>query len=221
MITRAVRIFSRFERFWHWSQMALIATLAFTGFAIHGLHGLVAFDTAVYLHTGAALGLVVLWLFAIFWHLTTGTWRHYLPTTKGIWRIARYYAWGNLRGEPHPYRKAWRRKHNPLQALAYLALKLFLFPLIWVTGIAYLTYDLWAATGGGNGALTLVAVLHTAAAFAIVLFVMLHVYLLTVGGHFLGHVAPMVTGFEEVELTPVEAAYLEESEGGAIRREGG
>jgi len=30
-----------------------------------------------------------------------------------------------------------------LQALAYLGLKVVLFPLIWLSGIAYLLYFLW------------------------------------------------------------------------------
>jgi Ni,Fe-hydrogenase I cytochrome b subunit len=86
MTTRIIMIYSRFERFWHWAQMALIFVLLFTGFAIHGLHRVIDFHTAVTIHTGSAIALIVLWLFAIFWHLTTGTWRHYVPTTQGLWQ---------------------------------------------------------------------------------------------------------------------------------------
>lgn len=211
MTTRTVMVYSRFERFWHWAQMALIFTLLFTGFAVHGLHSLVDFGTAVTLHTWSAIALAALWIFAIFWHLTTGTWRHYLPTTKGLWRVARFYAWGIFRGEHHPYRKAYWRKHNPLQALAYLSLKLFLFPAIWLSGLAYLSYGLWAHLSGSATAFGYVALIHTAAAFAILVFVIAHVYLLTTDHSVIEHVKPMVTGFDEVELTPAEEAYLEET----------
>jgi thiosulfate reductase cytochrome b subunit len=203
-------IFSRFERFWHWSQMALIFALLFSGFAIHGLHGLMDFQTAVVVHTVCALALIVLWLFAIFWHLTTGSWRHYLPTTNGLVRVARYYAYGIFKGERHPYHKAYWRKHNPLQALTYLMLKLVLFPAIWLSGLAYLLYPLWSEAATGTASLSGVAFIHTAAAFAILLFVIVHVYLLTVG-HFVEHVKPMINGYDEVDLTPTEEAYIEES----------
>jgi len=217
MHTRLVMIYSRFERFWHWTQMALIMLLMVTGFGLHGTHGLLSFETAVTLHTVAALLLMILWLFAIFWHLTTGTWRHYLPTTKGLFAVIRFYAYGNLKGERHPYRKAYWRKHNPPQAMTYLSLKLLMFPAIWISGLAYLLYPLWDDISGAATVLSVVAVAHLVAAFAILLFVIIHLYLLTLGGPLLAHVKPMVTGFDRVDLSPEEEAYLERDEPGHIR----
>ena len=217
MTTRNVMIFSRFERFWHWSQMALILLLMVTGFGLHGVHDLLPFGTAVKLHTLAALALMVLWVFAIFWHLTTGTWRHYLPTTKGLLAVIRFYAYGNLKGERHPYRKAYWRKHNPPQAMTYLSLKLFMFPAIWISGLAYLAYPLWDDVANAQALLSYVAIFHLVAAFAILLFVIVHLYLLTLGGPLVAHVKPMITGFDKVDLTPEEVAYLERDEPGHIR----
>ena len=210
MATRRVMIFSRFERFWHWLQMALIGLLLYTGLAVRGVHDWTAFEEAAVLHVWAALALMALWLLAIFWHLTTGTWRHYIPTRRGLWAVARFYAYGIFKGERHPYRKAFWRKHNPLQALAYLALKLLLFPALWLTGLAYLGYNLWQYSAPA-GTLTAVAAVHVLAAYAIAAFVVIHVYMLTLGGSFLGHLRPMIDGYDEVELTDAEEAYLEES----------
>ena len=217
MSTRQVLIFSRFERFWHWTQMALIVTLMFTGFGLHGFHHLLDFKQAVTWHTLAALALALLWVFAIFWHLTTGTWRHYVPTANGLWQVARFYAYGIFKGERHPYRKAFWRKHNPLQALAYLGLKLVLFPLIWASGIAYLLYFLWSDMPDATEWLSGVALVHTATAFAIAVFIIAHIYLLTTGHSFVDHVKPMITGFDEVDLSPEEEAYLERDEPTHIR----
>ncbi len=211
MSARRILIFTRFERFWHWTQMLLVITLLFTGFGIHGFHDLLDFEAAVTWHTGSAIGLLLLWVFAIFWHLTTGTWRHYVPTTNGLWQVARYYAYGIFKGEHHPYHKAYWRKHNPLQALSYLALKLLLFPAIWISGILYLLYGFWGTAAAGE-LLMWVALIHTAAAFAILVFVIVHVYLLTTGDSFKEHVMPMINGFDEVDLTEEEEAYLEQDE---------
>ena len=57
---REVMIYTRYERFWHWSQAVLVFTLFFTGLAIHGTHDLVPFGLAVKIHTNAALLLIAL-----------------------------------------------------------------------------------------------------------------------------------------------------------------
>ncbi len=217
MTKRLVKIYPLFERFWHWSQMVLIFVLLFTGFGLHGLHQLIAFEPAVMLHTIAALTLIVLWIFAIFWHFTTGTWVHYMPNSKGLWQVIRFYAYGIFKGEHHPYRKAYWRKHNPLQALSYLALKLILFPAVWLSGLAFLTYNFWEHRPNASFLLELVANVHLLAAYAIAAFIIAHVYLLTVGHSFKEHVKPMITGFDKVELTPEEEAYLAADEPARLR----
>ena len=215
MSMHRVRVFSRFERFWHWTQAALIFVLLFSGFGVHGYHHLLGFEQLVWTHVIAALGLIVLWVFAIFWHLTTGNWRHYLPTLNGLWPVARYYAWGIFRGEEHPYRKRFWHKHNPLQALSYLGLKLLLFPAIWLSGLAYLSYGLWSDPLS-NASLEWIALAHTLSAFAIAAFVIIHVYILTTGHSFLAHLRPMLNGYDEVDLSEAELAYLEADEPGRV-----
>lgn len=216
MSQRYVQIFSRFERFWHWTQMALIMMLLVTGFNIHGLYFIVDFELAVKVHILAAVALIILWLFAIFWHLTTGTWKHYIPTSNGLFKVAYYYAYGIFKNEEHPYKKTYRRKHNPLQAMAYLALKVLLFPAIWLSGMAYLTYTFWG-NASSSGAIEWVAVIHTISAFAIAIFVIVHVYLLTTGHSFKEHVMPMLSGFDKVDLTDEEVAFLESDQPENIR----
>ncbi|MDD3445713.1 MAG: cytochrome b/b6 domain-containing protein [Zavarzinia sp.] len=217
MTERVVRIFSRFERFWHWAQMVLIFALMLSGFRVSGLHDGLDFETAVTLHMVSALALIVLWAFSIFWHMTTGTWRHYIPTSKGLIAVARFYMWGIFKGERHPYRKAFWRKHNPLQALTYLMLKVLLFPAIWVTGLLYLGYSLWEDLPNSADLLWAIAGVHVIVAFMIAAFVIAHVYLLTVGPSFSEHVAPMITGFDKIDLTPEEEAYLEADEPDSLK----
>jgi thiosulfate reductase cytochrome b subunit len=217
MALQRVKIFSPFERFWHWSQMLLIMVLLITGFGLHGFHNLISFENAVTLHTGAALALLVIWAFGTFWLFTTRNWRHFIPTASGMWSVLRYYSFGIFKGERHPYRKAYWRKHNPLQALAYAMLKLLLFPAIWISGLAYLFYFAWRDMPNAPEWLESIALVHTAAAFAILTFVFIHVYMLTTGHSFRDHVMPMITGFDEVDLTPEEEAYLRKDQPEQIR----
>ncbi len=192
-------IFKRFERFWHWSQAALIITMLATGFEVHGAYRLLGWERAANLHTTAAWTLIALWAFAIFWHFTTGEWRQYIPTTANIGAVLRYYAFGIFRGEHHPHRVTQLTKHNPLQRLAYLAVKLVVNPLIWVSGLAYLYYNPLAAAGPAGLPLRWIALLHTTAAFLMLIFLVVHVYFATTGHTPLAHIKAMITGWEDTD----------------------
>lgn len=209
---QSVMIYTRYERFWHWSQAILIFVLAFSGFGLHGSHGLMPFGLAVKVHTCAAIALIVLWIFTTFWHFTTGQWRQYLPKLSGLPAVIRFYAWGILTGAPHPYTKTLKRKQNALQSLAYLSFMVIIGPALWSSGIVYLTYPWWAHAAIGTIGLPAVAFIHTAAAFLMITFVMIHVYMTTTGKTPTHYVKTMITGYDTIELTAAEAAYLEEEE---------
>jgi thiosulfate reductase cytochrome b subunit len=197
-MSEKIYIFKKFERFWHWSQAALIIFLMVTGFEIHGSYSNFGFEQAVGYHTTAAWTLVGLWIFAIFWHLTTGEWRQYVPTTRNVVAMIQYYLSGIFKDAPHPHRQTQLSKHNPLQRLAYLGVLLFISPLLWTTGWLYLFYDQWAAWGLGSLSLYWVATFHVLGAFMMLLFLIAHIYLITAGATLTSHLKAMITGWEEV-----------------------
>lgn len=199
-----IYIFKRFERFWHWSQALLIVLMLVTGFEIHGAYTLIGIQDAMNLHTMAAWTLIGLWVFAIFWHITTGEWRQYIPTTDKVVAVARYYSMDIFKNKPHPFRATRLHKHNPLQRLAYLLFKVVLAPMIWVSGLLYLFYNDWAQWGLGGLELGVVAILHTLAAYLIAVFFVGHVYLTTTGHTVFAHIKAMFTGWEEVETQSKE-----------------
>ncbi len=194
-----VYIYKRFERFWHWSQALLVLALMLTGLEVHGLVELLGFGKAARLHGLLAWTLLGLWAFAIFWHLTTGEWRQYLPTTERIVAVVRYYSLGIFRGEHHPWHKTTRAKLNPLQRLAYLFLKLVINPALIVTGLFYLFFNEQQAVLGLG--LEAIALAHTAAAFLMAAFVVAHVYLTFTGHPFYAYHKAMVTGWEDLPDT--------------------
>ena len=189
-----VRIFARFERFWHWAQALLVLTLLFTGARLPGLYALLPWKVAFIVHLGAAIAIIVLWIFAIFWHFTTGEWRHYLPTMNQLGAVIHFYAVGIFRGEAHPSKPTIRRKHNPLQRLSYLFLKLVINPAIWITGVLYLSVN---QTGLP---LENVAWAHVVAGYAMAVFVVIHLYMATTGETVGAYLKAMVTGYEWVEV---------------------
>lgn len=194
-----IYIFKRFERFWHWSQALLIMFMMVTGFEIHGLYSLFGFESAVDFHTTAAWALITLWVFAIFWHFTTGEWKQYIPTLNKADAMLKYYLTGIFTHAEHPFRQSTLTKHNPLQRLAYLFVKLMINPLLWVTGILYLFYSSWVAWGIGWLSLEWVASLHVIGAFMMLVFFIAHVYLGTAGHTATSHIKAMITGWEELD----------------------
>lgn len=192
-------LYSRFERLWHWLQGGLIAMLLLTGFEAHGTYALFGFQKAYTIHNWCAWTWVIGSAFAIFWLIITGEWKQYTPTTRKVAEVIRYYAVGIFRGEPHPVPKSVRAKHNPLQRLTYLSLAALLLPLQMATGLLYYYYNSWPEMGIGTWKLASVAVLHTLGGFALLVFLIVHVYMTTTGHTPWAHIKGMITGWEEVE----------------------
>jgi thiosulfate reductase cytochrome b subunit len=198
-----VYIYRSFERFWHWTQAALIFFLGFTGFEIHGSISFFGYQNAVKYHNIAAYAFIVLIIFAIFWHLTTGEWRQYLPTLKNIKAQLNYYIFGIFNNAPHPTKKTVLSKLNPLQKLVYLGLKVLVIPIMVFSGLLYMFYR-YPQKSGGIEVLNLssiepIALLHTFGAFLLVAFVIAHVYLITTGSTVTSNLKAMITGYEELE----------------------
>jgi thiosulfate reductase cytochrome b subunit len=194
-----VYLYTRFERLWHWFQALMIILLMITGFEVHGLYTLTGFDTAVELHNFIGLFWLGSFAFFAFWLVITGEWKQYIPTTRKLFDVARYYAWGIFHGQDHPVQKSPGAKHNPLQRLAYLGISAMLLPVQMVTGLLYYLYN------SLDISLAPVAFIHTLAAFLLVNFLIIHLYMTTTGHSLFSHIKGMITGWEEIyDTTRIE-----------------
>lgn len=199
-------LYTRYERFWHWLQSLLIIVLLLTGFEVHDTFTLLGFQAAVAVHNFIGLTWLIAFAFFVFWVFTTGEWRQYVPTTKKMLTVVRYYSWGIFQGKPHPVPKRKRAKHNPLQRLTYLLLAAFLLPLQMITGLLYWGYNHWEGWGISFLSLKVLAVIHAMGGFAILTYLIIHLYMTTTGHRISTHIKAMITGWEDVEEgTPVEA----------------
>ncbi|MBK6505838.1 MAG: cytochrome b/b6 domain-containing protein [Ignavibacteria bacterium] len=202
MVKKTVYIYKSFERFWHWTQALLIFFLATTGFEIHGSIRFFGYENAVEYHNAASYAFIVLIFFAIFWHLTTGEWKQYVPTMKNIKAEINYYLIGIFRNVPHPTRKTVLSKLNPLQKLVYFGLKILVIPVMVVSGILYMFYrypQQDSIVGIKIDSLESIAVVHTAGAFLLIAFIVVHLYLMTTGATLTSNLKAMLTGYEEID----------------------
>ncbi len=209
---RRVYVYKGFERFWHWTQASLIIFLAFTGFEVHGTIHVLGFEHAARFHRVASWMLIALIVFAIFWHLVTGEWRQYIPTTKKLAAQIRFYTIGMFKGEKHPTKKSEVKKLNPLQRLVYLGFKLVLIPLTITSGIIYMfqkTIDRNNIVVVSDFSLESIAFWHTLGAFLLMLFLVVHVYMTTTGHTPTSNIQAMITGYEDLEDEEEEATASE------------
>ncbi|MBU1096398.1 MAG: cytochrome B [Ignavibacteriae bacterium HGW-Ignavibacteriae-2] len=202
MIKKQFYIYKSFERFWHWMQAILIFFLAFTGFEIHGTYSFFGFRDAVRYHNIAAYMLIILIAFAIFWHLSTGEYKQYIPTLKNIKAQLNYYIFGIFRNAPHPTKKSVLSKLNPLQKITYFSLKVLVIPLSVTSGLLYIFYRYPSKHGVeaiNIKTLEFIAIFHTVAAILLVVFIITHLYLITTGDTITSNLKAMLTGYEELE----------------------
>ena len=207
-------VYRGFERFWHWMQAVLILFLGLTGFEIHGSIEFFGYDQAVRYHNTAAISLLVLIAFAVFWHFTSGEWRQYLPTWKNLKAQTNYYIFGIFRNAPHPTKKTVLSKLNPLQKLVYAGLKVLVIPVMVVSGLLYMFYRYprrYEVLSLNVHSLGWIAVLHTLGAFLLLSFMVAHLYLITTGRTVTSNLKAMVTGFEELPEETDEKSTLSAS----------
>lgn len=198
---KRIYIYKSFERFWHWMQAFLILFLAVTGFEIHGSINFFGYQNAVKYHNVAAYAFIILIVFAIFWHFSTGEWKQYIPTKENLKAQFNYYITGIFKNAPHPTKRTVLSKLNPLQKLIYLGLKLLVIPVMVLSGLLYMFYRYPQRHGIemlNIDSLKSIAFFHIAGAFLLVVFVIAHVYLITTGETVTSNLKAMITGFEEL-----------------------
>lgn len=195
-----IKLYGNYERYWHWAQFGAITTLTVTGFEIHSSYELLGYERAINVHNIAGWGYSILLIFTLFWMIVSGMYKQFLPTTKLFHEQFRFYALGIMKKEPHPMHKTPDNKMNPIQRLTYFGLMWFLLPMQVVTGILYMYVNI-AKNILGVQSIEWIALFHTLLAFMVIVFVIIHVYMITTGNTLTAYLEGMITGKEKVETT--------------------
>jgi thiosulfate reductase cytochrome b subunit len=217
-LSKKVYLYQAYERFWHWLQTVVILLLLVTGLIIHrpDLFAVFPFQGVVIMHNVLWVILGINAALSLFYHLTSGQIKQFIPRPYGFFDDAivqtRYYLSGIFKHEPHPFEKTPEKKMNPLQQVTYLGILNVLLPLQALTGILMWGVQKWPELAGRLGGLPFLAPFHTLIAWLFAAFIVGHVYLTTTGGPKpLDSIKGMVTGWEEIEdkIEIEEAAHDE------------
>jgi thiosulfate reductase cytochrome b subunit len=117
---------------------------------------------------------------------------------KAFYQQARYYLFGIFRGDPHPFPVNAERKFNPIQQITYNVIQHAITPVTFVTGWALLYPETIILNVFGYSGIMLTSLLHVAAGFLISVFLVIHLYFITVGHSVTSNLKSMITGYHEI-----------------------
>jgi thiosulfate reductase cytochrome b subunit len=188
---------------WHWANALMAIILIITGIQIRiaGMPSLRPQDPALWIHKYAGWAMAISWVFWLVYSLVTNNLsRHYTIRRRdfrGIFRQARFYLISIFKGEENPFRPSPDEKFQPLQKVAYGSIMGIFAPLLVVTGVLFSDILfirkyvlLWDIAGAANA-------LHVAGAYVFVLYLIIHLYMATLGPTTFSHIKAMIVGYEE------------------------
>ena len=190
-------------RIWHWSNAFLIIMLILTGIQLRvpDIAPFPQYGVAVALHKYLGYLLTLSFLFWLSYYLfTRGMGKHYIPGTrdmKGIPKQALYYLYTFFKGGENPFAPSPDAKFNPLQKIAYSSVMFILIPGIIVTGILYSDILFFFRYINMIGGLRTLDAIHVITGYCFVLYLVVHIYMSSLGTHITTYVKSMITGYAE------------------------
>ena len=204
MSKHKIYLYPKWVRIWHGLNALAIITLIVTGVSMQysGVdYPKVRFDRAVYLHNIFGVITTFNYVYFLLANLLTGNAKAYIFNMKGLGQRlflqSKYYLFGYFNGEPKPFPISKKEKFNPLQKLAYTSAMYFLVPLVIVSGLALLFPDIIFERVFHLSGIQVTAVTHASMGFLISVFLVIHLYVASVGKHPLRNYRSIVTGYHE------------------------
>ena len=179
-----VYLYSKAVRLWHWSNALLFLLLLASGLLNHFTAvSAPVMKSLLTVHEVCGFLLLACWIGFVLINLIGGNGYHYIIQRQG-WigraqRQTRFYLFGIMQGEAHPFPASTRSKFNPLQQAAYVGVMYGLLPLLLISGLLSLYPQAVGDLFPGVRYWLLQA--HFALAIVSVFFIFGHLYLCTTG----------------------------------------
>lgn len=203
----SVYLYPVWVRLWHLVNAILYILLIITGLSMqysNPEYPMIRFDIAVSMHNITGILLTVNYLVVLFGNMFTRNGFYYRMRwrwlKKEIPKQTYYYLFGIFKGEKAPFPINSRRKFNPLQKVAYFSVLYFLMPLIFITGWALIFPEMiFIEKIFGTSSLHFTDLLHIVVGFILSLFMVVHIYLCTIGKPAGSHFRAMLSGWHHSE----------------------
>lgn len=204
-MTQKIYYYPVWLRLWHALNAVLIILLILTGISMQYSQvnsPFIRFDIAVLLHNLSGVILTISYFVFLTGNIFTSNGKHYRLKMKGLgiklMKQFRYYAFGVFKGEESPYPVNEKRKFNPLQKVSYVSTMYLALPLLFITGFALLFPEFILKSLFGFSGIFLTAQLHIVMGFFVSLFLIIHIYVSTMGKTPGSNFKSMINGWQEV-----------------------
>lgn len=191
-------------RLWHAFNAIGILILIITGISMQSDmdSNVIGFNMTVNLHNIAGVVIFISYFVFFIGNLVTNNGRFYLIKMKGFfkrpYKQGLFYVWGMFHGEKYPFPLSEKRKFNPLQKYFYVLVMYLAVPIVIVTGLALLFPEIIIDKVYGISGVFMTAILHSAMGFFISIFLIIHLYIASVGKSPLENYKSMITGWHHV-----------------------
>lgn len=203
MSKHKIYLYPKWVRIWHAINALAIIALIVTGVSMQysSLDQPIRFDRAVMIHNICGTVIALNYVYFLFANILTGNMKAYIFNMKGLAdRLiiqSKYYLFGYFKGEPKPFPISKKEKFNPLQKLAYTSTMYFFVPMVIVTGIALLFPEIIFEQFFNMSGIQVTAVTHASIGFFISIFLIIHLYVASVGKNPLRNFKSIITGYHE------------------------
>jgi thiosulfate reductase cytochrome b subunit len=189
-------------RIWHGCNALGILLLIFTGISmqssVESSH-ILGFNTIIKIHNIAGILVTLSYLLFFFGNIFTSNGKFYIIKPKGFlknpMKQAIYYAWGMFHGMSAPFPVSEKRKFNPLQKYAYVLVMYMAVPIVIITGLALLFPEIIIDKVYNLSGVFITAVFHSSMGFFISIFLLVHLYIASIGKSPLENFKSIITGW--------------------------
>jgi len=187
MGTEKIYFYPVWLRIWHAFNALGILILIVTGISMTASleASVIGFKNAVNFHNIAGVVVAVSYLVFFIGNMTTGNGKFYLIKIKGFLKRplkqAIYYAWGMFHGMSAPYPLSEKQKFNPLQKYSYVLVMYLAVPFVIISGIALLFPEMIIERIFIYSGISVTAILHSVFGFFISIFLIVHIYIASIG----------------------------------------
>ena len=191
-------------RIWHAINAIGIILLIISGFSLQsGIDSsFIDFGMAVNIHNIAGITVTVNYLLFFIGNIVTQNVKFYLIKPMGFikrpMKQAYYYAWGMFHGMKAPYPLSEKRKFNPLQKYSYVFVMYLVVPIVIITGFALLFPEIIIEKVYTVSGVFLTAITHSAAGFFISVFLIIHLYVASIGKSPVENFKSIITGWHNI-----------------------
>jgi thiosulfate reductase cytochrome b subunit len=192
-------------RIWHGINAIGILILIFTGITMQFSNPgfkLMNFELAVNLHNISGILVTISYLLFFIGNMVTSNKRYYRLKTKGLLKRLRlqaeYYISGIFNNQRPPFPLSEKRKFNPLQKVSYLIVMYLFVPGLIITGLGLLFPEIIIEDVYKVSGIFLTAILHASLGFLVSIFLIVHLYVASIGKHPLNNFKSIFTGYHDI-----------------------